>query len=61
MADAPAATKRKFILLCFLPFFQIIAYKVTEDLHRWPKHPLYLALDKAAASKTENYVSGIEH
>jgi glucoselysine-6-phosphate deglycase len=47
--------------LCFLPFFQIIAYKVTEDLHRWPKHPLYLALDKAAASKTENYVSGIEH
>jgi glucoselysine-6-phosphate deglycase len=39
--------------LYILPFFQIIAYKVTEALHRWDKHPLYAEFEKIAQTKTE--------
>jgi len=43
--------------LCFLPYFQIIAYKITEDTSRWQKHPSYERLSKMIAGKTENYDS----
>ena len=26
--------------LAFLPFFQILSYQITEDTHKWKKHPL---------------------
>ena len=39
-----------------LPFFQIISYKVTEDTHKWEKHPLYNIFKEKVACKTENYV-----
>lgn len=42
--------------LCFLPFFQILAYEVTTDLTRWKKHPLLDGFKQIAACKTENYV-----
>lgn len=41
--------------LCFLPFFQIIAYKVTDENKRWTRCPLYQKMDEAAVSKTPNY------
>jgi len=41
--------------LGFLPFFQYIAFQVTEDTHRWQKHPSFERMDKAIAAKTENY------
>ena len=47
--------------LCYLPFFQYIAHQVTEDTHRWPKHPAYDKHDKLVASKTANYESRVEH
>lgn len=47
--------------LCFLPFFQKIAYQVTEDTHRWLKHPMEETFEKTVACKTENYESRVEH
>lgn len=47
--------------LCFLPFFQIISYHITNDTHRWPKYPAYDIFDKTVACKTENYVDRVEH
>lgn len=41
--------------LCFLPFVQIIAYKVTDENNRWTRCPLHKKMDDAAASKTPNY------
>lgn len=38
-----------------LPFFQIIAYKVTTDTNKWEKHPLYNVFKTKVACKTENY------
>lgn len=40
-----------------LAFFQIISYRITEDLHRWRKHPLARDFANASSAKTENYVS----
>lgn len=40
--------------LYVLPFFQIIAFKVTDDLNKWAKHPLIDEFKKKAVSKTEN-------
>lgn len=41
--------------LYVLPFYQCLAYKITDDLHRWEKHPLYDSnFTKAISSKTEN-------
>ena len=36
-----------------MPFFQIIAYQVTNDLNKWNKHPLYVEFQKKVQSKTE--------
>lgn len=41
--------------LCYLPVFQITAYRITEDLARWNKHPLQRKMEKAVSSKSENY------
>jgi len=48
---------QEILPLCFLPFFQIVAYQITEDTHRWEKHPSYDRLSKMIAGKTENYLS----
>ncbi len=36
-----------------LPFFQIIAYRTTNDLKKWDKHPLFDHFKEYAESKTE--------
>lgn len=41
--------------LAFLPFFQILSYKITEDTHRWSKHPLMNRMKELAGAKTSNY------
>ena len=41
--------------LCFLPFFQILAYQATTALNRWKQHPLLKKMKDTAACKTENY------
>ena len=38
--------------LYVLPLFQIIAYRVTSDLHKWDKHPLFDNFRKLCESKT---------
>lgn len=43
--------------LLFLPFFQLTAYRLTEDLHRWHKHPLVADFESAVSGKSANYVS----
>ncbi len=43
--------------LCFLPFFQILAHRVTEDLNRWRQHPLCTRMEKEASSKSANYIN----
>lgn len=43
--------------LCFLPFFQTIAYQITEDLDRWNKHPLQRKMEKTISAKSVNYVN----
>ena len=41
--------------LCILPFFQLTAWQITEDLGRWVKHPLQRKMEKFVSSKSENY------
>lgn len=41
---------------CLLPFYQICAYRITEDRHLWHKHPLVARFDAALSGKSENYV-----
>ncbi|MEG2994536.1 MAG: SIS domain-containing protein [Erysipelotrichaceae bacterium] len=53
----PFATNPLIAPLYCLPFFQIIADKVTTDLHLWEKHPLYGAFKANVACKTENYIN----
>ncbi len=43
--------------LCFLPFFQTVAYHLTEDLNRWIKHPLQRQMEKECAAKADGYVN----
>ena len=43
-----------FMPLYVLPVFQYIAYKATDDLNKWQKHPLYSEFKKEVNSKTEN-------
>ena len=42
--------------LTFLPFFQLAAYHLTEELHLWHKHPLVVAFESAVSGKSANYV-----
>ena len=59
-AVAVATDIRPEILpLCFLPFFQYIAYRVTDACHKWHKHPAHDRLDKVIAAKTANYDPGM--
>ena len=53
--------KAELLPLCFLPFFQIIAYQVTEDTNNWTRHPAQPTFEKTVACKTENYESRSEH
>lgn len=41
--------------LCYLPVFQMTAFKITEDLSRWIKHPLQRKMEKLVSCKSENY------
>lgn len=40
----------------FLPFFQLTAYHLTEELHRWHKHPLVSSFESAIIGKSAHYV-----
>ena len=42
--------------LCFLPFFQILSYRITEDKHLWHKHPLCAQLEHKVSGKSAGYV-----
>ncbi|WP_068539355.1 SIS domain-containing protein [Olegusella massiliensis] len=42
--------------VALLPFYQISAWKLTEDKHLWHKHPLVAQFDHALSGKSENYV-----
>lgn len=39
--------------LYLLPFFQIIAYQVTEDLNKWNKHPMFSKFKSLVNYKTD--------
>ncbi|MEY8357184.1 SIS domain-containing protein [Lachnospiraceae bacterium 54-53] len=54
--NIPADIPELLTPLCFLPFFQILAYQATTELNRWKQHPLLKRMKEAAACKTENYV-----
>lgn len=46
--------------LYLLPFYEMIAYQVTEDLHRWQRHPLladFAATVKTKTAKVKNFVN----
>lgn len=43
--------------LCYLPVFQMTAYRITEDLCRWSKHPLQVRMEKFVSAKSANYVN----
>ena len=36
-------------------FFQYLAYQITQDLHRWKKHPLFDDFEKMVQCKSDNY------
>lgn len=55
--NIPAEIPELLTPLCFLPFFQILAYQTTTELNRWKQHPLLSRMKERAACKTENYVS----
>ena len=42
--------------LCFLPFFQIAAFFLTKELHRWHRHPLVRQLEEVVSGKSGNYI-----
>ena len=39
--------------LYLLPIFQILAFNITDDLHRWHKHPLFSKFKDSCATKTK--------
>ncbi|MCQ2550485.1 MAG: SIS domain-containing protein [Lachnospiraceae bacterium] len=53
----PSDLPEEMTPLCFLPFFQTIAYRITEELNRWDKHPLQRKMEKACSSKSQNYIN----
>lgn len=42
--------------LALLPFYQTLAFRLTEDKHLWHKHPLVAKFDDRLSGKSENYV-----
>lgn len=42
--------------LALLPFYQTLAFTLTEDEHLWHKHPLVARFDHALSGKSANYV-----
>lgn len=42
--------------IALLPYYQTLAYQLTDDRHLWHKHPLVSAFDRAVSGKSENYV-----
>ncbi len=50
------APREELTALVYLPFFQLLAYQITEDMQLWTKHPLYNIYKKMIDSKTANYV-----
>ena len=55
--NVPCSLPEEMTPLCFLPFFQLTAWKLTEDLNRWDKHPLQRKMEKYVSSKSENYTN----
>ena len=42
----PCDVPEEMTPLCILPFFQLTAWKLTDDLDRWNKHPLQRKMEK---------------
>jgi len=53
----PCDVAEEITPLCYLPFFQTIAYQLTDDLDRWNKHPLQRKMEKVCSAKSSNYVN----
>lgn len=51
----PCALPEEMTPICYLPFFQLIAFTITEDLDRWKKHPLQKKMEVQCSAKSENY------
>ena len=54
---APCDVPEEMTPLVFLPVFQMTAFRLTEDLARWVKHPLQRQMEKACAAKSDNYAN----
>lgn len=39
--------------LYLLPFFQILAFRITTDLNKWHRHPMFKDFEKLVSCKTE--------
>ena len=55
--NIPCSVPEEMTPLCILPFFQLTAWKLTDDLDRWNKHPLQRQMEKYVSSKSENYIN----
>ncbi len=55
--SVPLSVREELTPLCFLSFFQLMAFEVTQQLHRWEKHPLQLLMKEKVAAKTANYIN----
>ncbi len=52
----PAKISEEITPLCYLPFFQMLAFMVTDELNLWKKHPLQELMEQKVISKSENYI-----
>jgi glucoselysine-6-phosphate deglycase len=50
----PGGAERTIAPLYQLPFFQVLAYRVSEALGTWGKHPLLARFEREAPSKSED-------
>ena len=55
--NVPCDVPEEMTPLCILPFFQLTAWKLTDDLDRWNKHPLQRKMEKFVSSKSDNYAN----
>lgn len=53
----PCALPEEMTPLCYLPVFQMMSCIITDDLHRWDRHPLMRKMSKAVSSKSPGYVN----
>ncbi len=51
----PEQTSAMVSVLYNVVVFQYLAYRITEDLHRWKKHPLFNQFEEIVKCKSDNY------